>query len=78
MDSQPRLDQDEIDRRMALSKTDSTSSEANRKEKRGLTGIVQPSQVRLRKLFAREYTHRQMPHFEIVKKMKKLVLLGVF
>jgi len=69
MDSQPRLDQDEINRRMALSKSDSSSSEANRKEKRGKTGIVQPAQVRLRKLFAREYTHRQMPHFEIVKKM---------
>ena len=69
----PRLDQSEINRRLELSRVGKTSSEGNRKDKRGRTGITQDAQVRLRDLFKEEYSYREMPHFSISAKMIETV-----
>ena len=69
LDKLPRLEQSEIDRRLALSKSDTSSSESNRKEKRNQTGVKQESQIRLMRLWKLEYNNRKMPHFEISKQM---------
>ena len=69
MDALPRLDKGEVDRRLELSRVGKTLSEPNRKDARGRTGVTQQAQVRLRDLFKEEYSHRQMPHFEVSKKM---------
>jgi len=69
MDALPRLDKSDIERRLEFSRTEKSSSESNRKDKRGRTGITQDAQVRLRDLFKKEYSHRKMPHYEISAKM---------
>ncbi len=69
MDALPRLDKGEVERRLEYSRTAKSSSESNRKDRRGRTGITQDAQVRLRDLFKKEYSHRKMPHFEISAKM---------
>lgn len=69
MDALLRLDKIEVNRRLELSKKNTSFSESNRKEKRNHTGVAQEAQTRLMKLFKSEYSDRQMPHFEISKKM---------
>ena len=73
MDALPRLDKGEVERRLEYSRTAKSSSESNRKDRRGRTGITQDAQVRLRDLFKKEYSHRKMPHFEISAKMIAIV-----
>ena len=69
MDALVRLDKIEVNRRLELSKKNTSFSELNRKEKRNHTGVAQEAQTRLMKLFESEYGDRQISHFEISKKM---------
>lgn len=72
MDALPRLDQAEIDRRLEHSRITPTSDNENKDSSRN-KGAKDTAQVRLMKLWKAEYSHRQMPHFDVAKQMVSTV-----
>ena len=71
MDSVPRLEKNEVDRRLELSRTTKEMISAKNKS----TGVVRSAQIRLAAIYKEEYGHRKIPHFDIAKKMCELVEL---
>ncbi len=72
MDALPRLEQGEIDRRLELARITPSSDNEN-KDRGRKRGAKDTAQVRLMKLWKAEYSHRQIPHFEVAKQMVSTV-----